>query len=77
MMWKRKKRSRMRAVQMDNLRGLLNVRRRYRIPNDMRGVKKGVNERYKKMFYCGLDIKKVGSLNGEVHGKKKRLVTWV
>ena len=33
MLWKEKERSRVRAVQMDNLRGLLGIRRMDRIPN--------------------------------------------
>ena len=39
----------MRAVQMDNLRGLLVIRRMDRIPNarisELRGVRKGLDER--------------------------------
>ena len=31
--WKKKERSRIRAVQMDNLRGLLGIRRMDRVPN--------------------------------------------
>ena len=42
-------RSRMRAVQMDNLRGLLGIRRTDRIPNarirELCGVRKGLHER--------------------------------
>ena len=49
MLWKEKERSRIRAVQMDNLRGLLGIRRMDRIPNvrirEMCGVKKWVDER--------------------------------
>ena len=33
MLWKGKERSRIRAVQMDNLRGLLDIRRMDRVPN--------------------------------------------
>ena len=33
MLWKEKERSRIRAVQMDNLRGLFGVRRMGRVPN--------------------------------------------
>ena len=33
MLWKEKERSRIRAVQMDNLRGLLGIRRMDRVPN--------------------------------------------
>ena len=33
MIWREKKRSKIRAVQMDNLRGLLNIRRMDKLPN--------------------------------------------
>ena len=33
MLWKEKERSRIRAVQMDNLRGLLGIRKMDRVPN--------------------------------------------
>ena len=33
MLWKEKERSRIRTVQMDNLRGLLGIRRMDRVPN--------------------------------------------
>ena len=33
MMWREKERSRIRAVQMDNLRGLLGIRRMDKVPN--------------------------------------------
>ena len=33
MLWKEKERSRIRVVQMDNLRGLLGIRRMDRVPN--------------------------------------------
>ena len=33
MLWKEKEKSRIRAIQMDNLRGLLGIRRMNRIPN--------------------------------------------
>ena len=49
MLWKEKERSRVRAIQMDNLRGLLGIRRMYRVPNawikELCGVKKGSNKR--------------------------------
>ena len=49
MLWNEKERSRIRAVQMDNLRGLLGIRRMDRIPNawirKLCGVTKGVDER--------------------------------
>ena len=49
MLWKEKEKSRVRAVQMDNLRGLLGIRRMGRIPNarirELCGVSKGLDER--------------------------------
>ena len=49
MLWKAKERSRVRAVEMDNLRGLLGIRRMDRVPNaqirDLCGVRKGLDER--------------------------------
>ena len=49
MIWKEKKRSRIRAVQMDNLRGLLGIRRMDKFRNalirELCGVTKGVDER--------------------------------
>ena len=48
MLWKEKERSRIRAVQMDNLRGLLGIRRMDRVLNawirELCGVKKGLDE---------------------------------
>ena len=35
MMWKEKERSRIRAIQMDNLRGLLGIKRMDKIPNSL------------------------------------------
>ena len=47
MVWKEK--SRIRAVQMNNLRGLLGIRRMHRVPNarirKLWGVRKGLDER--------------------------------
>ena len=49
MLWKEEERSRIRVVQMDNLRGLLGIRRMNRVPNakirELCQVKKGLNER--------------------------------
>ena len=49
MIWKEKERFRIRIVQMDNLRGLLGIRRMDRIPNtrirELCGVTKGVDKR--------------------------------
>ena len=48
-LWKEKGRSRVRAVQMDNLRGLLGTRRMDMVPNarikELCGVKKDLDER--------------------------------
>ena len=47
MLWREKERSRVRAVQMDNLRGLLGIRRMDKVPNarirQLCGVTKGVD----------------------------------
>ena len=49
MIWKEKERSRIRGVWMDNLRGLLGIRRMDRVPDarirELCGVMKGVEER--------------------------------
>ena len=49
MLWQEKERSRISAVQMDNLRGLLSIRKMDMVPNarvrEFCGVKKGVDER--------------------------------
>ena len=49
MLWKEKKRSRVKALKMDNLRGFLGIRRIDRILNawirELCGVKKGLDER--------------------------------
>ena len=49
MLWKEKERSRVSAVQMDNLRGLLGIMRMDRILNagikELCGVRKGLDER--------------------------------
>ena len=49
MIWKEKKRSRTRAVQMDNLRGFLVIRRMDKVPNarirELREVTKELDER--------------------------------
>ena len=51
-LWKEKERSRTRAVQIDNLRGLLGIRRMDRVPNararELCEVTKGVDERIDK-----------------------------
>ena len=48
-LWKEKERSRIRAVQMDNLRGLLGIKKMDGVPNawvmELCGVTKGVDER--------------------------------
>ena len=49
MLWKEKERSRVRTVQIDNLRGLLGIRRMDRVSNaqirNFCAVKKGLDER--------------------------------
>ena len=52
MLRKEKERSRIRGVQMDNLRGLLGIRRMDRVPNvrikELCGMKNGLDERIDK-----------------------------
>ena len=49
LLWKEKERSRIRTVEMDNLRGLLGIKRIDRVPNEwiseLCRVMKGVDER--------------------------------
>ena len=49
MIWRERERSRIRAVQMDNFRGLLGIIRMDKVPNvrirQLRGFTKGVNEK--------------------------------
>ena len=49
MLWKEEARSRVRALQMDKLRGLLGIKRMNRVPNawirEICGVKKGLDKR--------------------------------
>ena len=55
-LWKEKKRSRIRAVQLDNLRVLLGIRRMDRVPNvritELCGAKKGLDERIDEGVLC-------------------------
>ena len=57
MFWKKEERIRIRAVQIDNLRGFLGTRRIYKLPNVrirlLCGVKKGIDERLVKSFFGG------------------------
>ena len=50
MVWREKERSRVRAVQVNNLRGLLEIRRMGRVTNthirELCGVRKGLEERF-------------------------------
>ena len=56
MLWEEKERSRIRAVQMDNLRGFLGIGRIYRVPNtrirELCVVTKGVDERIDESVLC-------------------------
>ena len=53
--WRKKERSRIRAVQMDNLRGLLGIRRMDKVPNvrirQLCGVTKGVDKKIDEGVY--------------------------
>ena len=57
MLWK-KKRSRVRAVQIDKFKGLLGIRRMDRIPNarirELCGVRKGIDERIENAGSCSV-----------------------
>ena len=57
MIWKEKERSRIRAVQMGNLRGLLGIRKMDTDPNaqirQLCGVAKGVDEKINGVLRCG------------------------
>ena len=57
MLWKEKWRSKIRAVQMDNLRGLQGIKRMDRVLNtqirNLCRVTKGLDERMMKIFYGG------------------------
>ena len=54
MIWRENERSKIRAIQMDNLRGLLGIRRMDEVPNarirELCGVTKGHDERNDKDF---------------------------
>ena len=54
MIWREKERSRISAVQMDNLRGLLCIRRMDKVPNarirKLCGVTKGIDEKIGEGF---------------------------
>ena len=54
MIWKEEERSRIRAIHMDNLTGLLGIRRMNKIPNaqirDLSGMQKGVEESIEGIF---------------------------
>ena len=56
MIWREKERSRIWDVQMDNLRGLLGIRKMDKVPNawirEFWGVKKGVGERIDGSAMC-------------------------
>ena len=58
MLWKKKERSGVRTVQMDNLRGLLGIREMDRVPKarirELYRVKKDLDERIMKVFSGGL-----------------------
>ena len=59
MVWKEKERSRIRAVQMDNLRALLGIRRKKRVLNErireLCGIMEGVVERINEIFFLRFD----------------------
>ena len=59
MLWKERERSRIRVVQMDNLRGLPGFRRMDRVPDarirELCGVAKGEDERFDEIFLRWFD----------------------
>ena len=70
---KKKKIFRIRAVHMDNLRGLLGIRRMYRVLNawviEFFGVTKGVDKILTKSFSQGTNILKEWRIIGLLRGK--------
>ena len=74
-LWKEKERSRLRAVQMDNLRGLLGIRRRDRVPNtrirELCGAKKGIDEMIDEgvlSWLCHVEIMENARISGGGRG---------
>ena len=61
MSWMEKERSRIRAARIDNLRGLLSIRRTDRVPNvwvkELCRVMKGLDEELIRVRPCGEDGK--------------------
>ena len=55
MIWKEKERS-IKAVQMDNLRGSLGIRKVEKVPNALTKESGGVTKELMKMFFCGSDM---------------------
>ena len=61
MLWKQKERSRVRAIQMDNLRGLLRIRRMDRVPNArIRVEMKGLMEAFSGGSAMGKEWRGIG-----------------
>ena len=70
MLRREKKRSRIRTVEMENLRGLLGIDRMDRVPNarirEFFGVKKGVDERIYEGVLCRRGWRGIGSPRGSM-----------
>ena len=70
MIWREKERSRIRAVQMDNFRGLQGIRRMDKIPNagirELCGVMKGVDEKIDEGVLRWFGWRMIGLLRGYV-----------
>ena len=68
MIWREKDRSKIRAVQMDNLRGLLGIRRTDKVPNapikELGGMAKGL----RKVFSDGSVMWRVWRMAGVLRG---------
>ena len=72
MIWGEKERSRIRAVQVDNLRGLLGIRRMDKALNarirELCGVTKGWTNELMKVFYDGSAMRRGWRMTGLLRG---------
>ena len=70
--WREEDRSRITAVQMDNLRDLLGIRRMDKVPNARKrqlcGVTKGVDEKIDEVFSDGSDMWRDWRMTGLLRG---------
>ena len=68
LIWREKKRSRIMAVQMDNLRGLLGIRRMAKVPNVQIRKMCRVREGLMKVFSDDSDMWKEWRMTGLLRG---------